>query len=95
MDDSVMVVVVVSVVVVTIVVVLSIVVVFWNEAVLVTAEPGAVAVITGLIVDFMVLVNAGIVVVDVGLTATIFLKITTWTDMMHGTVSILSVERCC
>ncbi len=87
-DDSIMVVVVVAVVVVRLVVVLSIVVVVWKEAVLVTADPTAVAVTVGLVVDVTVDVDVGSVLVDVGLTATSFLKITTWTVLMPGGVSM-------
>lgn len=85
MVDSVMVVVSVAVVVVNSVVRGLTVVVVEKEAVLVTAEPTTVDVDVGIYVEVKVVaVDAGRVLVDVGLTATIFLMITSWTVFTPG-----------
>ena len=79
MDDSMMVVVSVAVDVVNSVVLTSTVVVVENETVLVTALGTTVDFDVGIVVEVTVVVDPGIVLVYVGLTATIFFVITNCT----------------
>ena len=70
--------------------VVTIVVVVWKGTVLVTADPMAVALTVGLVVEVTVDVDAERVLVDVDLMATSFIMITTWTVLMHGGISTLN-----